>query len=461
MRASLVLILAPLCLAAAPAPDPALRDGAGRLLVAALADDHAWQRLRELCDGIGNRISGSDRLDRALEWARASLQADGQENVRLEPVTVPKWVRGDEALELTAPQRMPLTMLGLGGSVGTPRDGLAAEVVVASDEAGLRNLGAAAKGRIVLLDQPMPAFDEAKALAGYGAVVGMRYQGPDIAAQQGAVAFLMRSLTERSLRTAHTGGTAYEKGGRRIPAAAISPEDAALLHRLYDAGKKPAVRLRMGARDGGTAPSANVVAELRGREKPEEVVVIGGHIDSWDVGQGAHDDGAGVVMAMEALRLLRSLDLHPRRTVRVVLWTNEENGLAGGKAYARAHAGETHVAALESDMGAFHPIGFSVAMKDAARQQKAVERLQALSTLLVPLGATRIDGGDCGADVLPLKALGVPALVLRVDERHYFDFHHSWADTLDKVDPAELARGVASVAILAWALAEMPERLGD
>lgn len=443
-------------LGAAPPPDvPA------RLLAAARRDDQAFRRLTELCDGFGHRLSGSRALEGAIEWARATFAKDGHERVRTEPVTVKRWVRGDELATLVAPFRKPIGVLALGGSVGTPRGGLEAEVVVAKDEAGVRALGPAAKGRILLIDAPMPPYDEAKNASGYGAVVGYRYDGPRLAAEVGAVAFLLRSLTDRSLHTPHTGATSDADAPRRVPAAAITIEDAALLHRLYDAGRKPVVRLKLGARDAGTAPSANVIAELRGRERPDEIVVIGAHIDSWDVGQGAHDDGAGVVMTIEALRLLRALGTPPRRTVRAVLWTNEENGLAGAKAYAEAHAAElpNHVAAIESDMGAFRPLGFGLEMVDGAKEAAAVERLKALMPALQPLGATRVWPGASGADIIPLKRAGVPGMMLVVDERHYFDFHHSPADTLDKVDPALLAEGVAAMAIMAWTLAEAPGRL--
>jgi carboxypeptidase Q len=443
-------------LAAAPPPDvPA------RLVAAAQGDDQAFRRLTELCDGVGHRLSGSPALDRAIEWARAAFEKDGHENVRLEPVTVKKWVRGDELATLVTPIRQPLAMVGLGGSVGTPRGGLEAEVVVAKDEAGVRALGPAARGKILLIDAPMPPYDEEKNASGYGAVVDYRYDGPRLAAEVGAVAFLLRSLTERSLHTPHTGATRYEGAPRKVPAAAIATEDADLIHRLYDAGRRPVVRLKMGARDAGTAPSANVVAELRGRELPDEIVVIGAHLDSWDVGQGAHDDGAGVVMVIEALRHLRALGTPPRRTIRAVLWTNEENGLAGAMAYAQAHAAElpNHFTAIETDMGAFAPLGFGIEMVDEAKQAAAAERLTALMPALQPLGATRVFPGSSGADIIPLKRAGVPGMMLVVDERHYFDFHHSPADTLDKVDPAVLARGVAAMAVMAWTLAEAPGRL--
>jgi carboxypeptidase Q len=255
----------------------------------------------------------------------------------------------------------------------------------------------------------------------------------------------------------------YGDASRRIPAAAVTTEDAQRIARLVRRGRKVVVRLRMEARNEGEVPSANVVAELRGRELPEEVVVIGGHIDSWDVGQGAHDDGTGCVIAMEALSTLRRLGLRPRRTIRVVLWTNEENGLAGATRYRDDHADEIerHVAAIESDSGGFSPLGFSVELEDKVREERAAAQLAEILRSLEPIGATEAQRGFSGADVGPLVREGVPGLGLRVDGSHYFDIHHTAADTVDKVDPDELSRCVVSMATVAYALAEMPGRLGD
>ena len=343
-------------------------------------------------------------------------------------------------------------------------------MLVVGGEGELEARSDEATGKIVLFNNPMPAWT----LSGgthYGETVRYRIKGPKLAAQAGAVAVLVRSVTAHSLRSPHTGTTSYRDVVRKIPAAAISTEDADLLDRLArnpGPGGPPVVRLKMAAKDEGPAPSANVVAELRGSERPDEVVVIGGHLDSWDVGQGAHDDAAGCVIAMEALTTLRRLDLRPKRTVRVVLWTNEENGLAGGKEYARAHAAEMagHVAAIESDSGGFHPTGFGVDLADDALEADAAMKLESILPLLArlaptdpELGPLTIRRGFGGADVSPMVPLGVPTMGLRVDMRTYFDYHHSHADTLDKVDPVELSKDVAAMAVMAYVLADMPGRL--
>jgi carboxypeptidase Q len=453
--------------AAAPAPPPPgpiaqrYRDDAARIGTRALADHAAFRTLAELCDGIGHRLSGSAALDRALIWAADTMRDDGQENVRIEPVLVPCWVRGAESLVMVTPREMPMVMLGLGGSVGTPPEGITAEVVVVSDEAALEALGEGARGRIVLFNNPMPPYDP-QAGSGYGTAVRFRSNGARLAAAHGAVACLVRSVTATSLRTPHTGAMRYGDAPVRIPAAAVTLEDAELLARLHARGEPARVRLTMEARTLAPARSGNVIGELRGRERPQEIVVIGGHIDSWDVGQGAHDDGTGCVMAMEALRVLRELGLRPRRTIRVVLWTNEENGLAGANQYAADHAAELphHVAAIESDSGGFAPVGLSLECADAARQERAAEQLRDLAGLLAAFGAGSVETGFSGADVGPMRDAGVVLMGHRVEGSTYFDYHHSPADTLDKVDPDDLARNVAVMAITAWVLAEMEDRLG-
>lgn len=433
---------------------------ADRIIDAVLEKNGAWAKLEALCDGIGHRLSGSAALDRAIDWAVETMQADGHENVAREPVQVPRWVRGDESLQMNAPRSMALPMLALGGSVGTPPDGITAAVVVVGDEDGLKLLGAGARGRIVLFDNPMPDYDHVHG-SGYGTTVRFRTHGARMAAAQGAVAVLVRSVTATSLRTPHTGATRYGDAPNKIPAAAITAEDSAMIARLVGKGTPVEVTLKMEARTEADTTSANVVAELRGRELPDEIVVIGGHIDSWDVGQGAHDDGAGCVIAMEALTALRKLDLRPRRTIRVVLFTNEENGLGGARAYAKMHASElaNHVAAIESDSGAFAPVGFGVDMLDEAAEAAAAAVVETLLPMLWRLGPQRVETGFGGADLLPMVAEGVTALGLDVDGSRYFDYHHSPADTLDKVDPAMLSKGVAAMAVMAYVLAEMPGRL--
>ncbi len=431
---------------------------AKRILDEARGNDRSYVLLTELCDDIGHRLSGSAALERAVEWAIARLKAAGHENVRGEPVMVPHWVRGAESAELMEPLHKPLVMLGVGRSAGTAPEGITAEVLVAKDEAAFEALGDRVRGRMVLFDNPMPAYDPEKG-AGYGQTVRFRGKGARLVESKGGVAALVRSVTAHSLRTPHTGTQGYSEGIPKVPAAALSTEDADLIARYVKRGKKVVVRLKMQAKHLPDAKSHNVVAELRGREKPEEVVVIGGHLDSWDVGQGAHDDGTGVVMAMEALGVLRRLKLKPRRTIRVVLWTNEENGLRGAKAYAKAHTGEVHVGGIESDSGGFDFVGFSVDHADDTAKASALAKMKQWAPLFAPLGGQKMYAGFSGADLGPLKPTGIPLMGLRVRGEKYFDYHHTPADTLDKVDPKALANDTAAMALMAYLLAEAPERI--
>jgi Zn-dependent M28 family amino/carboxypeptidase len=298
----------------------------------------------------------------------------------------------------------------------------------------------------VLFDVPMG--DGLPAVERYGDAVAIRVDGASRAAAQGAVAVLVRSVTTRTLYTPHTGGVRYDSEQARIPAAAVSPEDASWMSRLDARGIEVRARLVLGAHAEADAASANVIAEVRGAERPDEIVLIGAHLDSWDVGQGAHDDGSGVVEAMEALRLVRDLGVPPRRTIRAVLFTNEENGMRAAKSYAEAHEGEVHVAAMESDLGAGEPRGFTVMGTPA--------QVAWLRGALAPLGLPLDEGGG-GADVSPLEEQGVLVAGLRTDDSHYFDVHHTRADTLDKVDAAALREGVRAVAAFAWLAANAPD----
>jgi carboxypeptidase Q len=433
------------------------RDTVNKIVTAAHADREAYRKLSYLTDRIGNRLSGSAALGQAVAWAAKTMKEDGHE-VRTEAVMVPHWVRGVEAAEITAPITRSLHVLGLGGTVATPKAGITAPVVVVHDWAELDARREAVKGAIVLYDVAMPKWSEDKG-SGYGQTVEYRGRGASRAAKYGAVAALVRSVTAHSLRTPHTGGMNYEDGVAKIPALAVTVEDSTLIARLAAQGP---VTVHVRA-DGQTLPdveSANVIGELRGRERPEEFVVIGGHIDSWDVGQGAHDDGAGAVTMMQALTTIRKLGLHPRRTIRVVLFTNEENGLRGGRAYAKDHAAElpNTVLAVESDSGGFAPRGFSVQTKPEV-QDRVKARVADVAALLGKISATRVIAGHGGADIGPMVPAGVPTVGLDTDGRTYFDIHHTEADTLDKVDPQELADDVAAVAALAYVVADMPERV--
>jgi carboxypeptidase Q len=433
------------------------RDVATKIITAARADRGAYLRLAELTDGIGARLSGSSELDRAIAWAAQAMKDDGF-TVRTEKVMVPHWVRGAETVALVTPIARPLHVLGLGGTVPTPKGGLTARVVVIKDFAELEAKAASIKGAIVLYDVAMPAYSETKG-SGYGEVVAYRSRGASRAAQYGAVGVLVRSVTAHSLRTPHTGAMTYDPAHPKIPAASITVEDAMLLARL--AAKGPVtVRMKLESQQLPDVESANVIGELRGTEKPDEIVVLGAHLDSWDVGQGAHDDGAGCVTMMQAIRLLKELGLAPKRTIRVVLFTNEENGLRGSKAYAAEHAAElpNTVFAVESDAGGFAPRAFGVQAQPDV-EPRAVARMTELIGLLAPLGVTKIYPGQSGADVGQLVAGGVPAAELYTDGRTYFDVHHTEADTFDKVDPAQLADAVAAMTVLAYVIADLPDRI--
>jgi carboxypeptidase Q len=418
------------------------------LIRAATRDSAAHRRLGKLVDTFGHRLSGSVSLEAAIDWILSEMKADGLQNVRGERVMVPHWVRGVESADLVKPRAAPLRMLGLGGSVATPKGGITAPVLVVTSFDDLRARAGDAPGKIVLFDVPFSSYRE---------TVRYRVDGASAAARVGAVASLVRSVAPFSIGTPHTGVMRYDSTAGRIPAAALSLEDAAMLHRFQDRGQPIVLTLRMNARTLPDAPSRNVVAEVVGRERPDEVVLLGGHIDSWDVGQGAMDDGGGSVAAWEALRLIHRLGLRPRRTVRVVLWTNEENGGRGALAYRDSHAGELgkHVLAMESDNGTFAPKGFRFSGSAAA-----LTRTQQVGALLQSTGAGKVEEAESPeADIAPLVERGVPGMGLEVERSRYFWFHHSEGDTLDKVDPAELARCVAALAVMAYVIADLPDAL--
>jgi hypothetical protein len=427
---------------------------AARILDAEAASGQAFERLRHLTDRIGPRFSGTPGAEAAVRWTRERLADDGLE-ARTEPVLVPRWVRGEARADIVAPIERSMVVLALGGSEATPPGDVEAEVVAVESFDELRSLGEEwVRGRIVLFDRAMVPSSTAEA---YGAAAVQRTRGAIEAARLGAVAALVRSVGTLAARLPHTGAMRYEDGVPRIPAAAVASEDADLIGRLLASGDAVKVRLRLGCRTLPDVLSANVVADLRGRELPEEIVLIGAHLDSWDVGQGAIDDGAGCAIVMESLRLLRSLGLVPRRTIRGVLFMNEENGLRGARAYAESHAHELgrHVAAIESDLGGARPLGFT-ALTGAGGE----DRLREITALLRGLGADAVTpGGQGGADLTPLRPARVPLLGLRQDAIRYFDWHHTEADTLDKVDPRELAQNAAAMAVVAYVLADMPETL--
>ncbi|MEO0325519.1 MAG: M20/M25/M40 family metallo-hydrolase [Myxococcota bacterium] len=431
-----------------------------QLLEGARTERHrGWPWLEALCVNIGHRLSGSPGLARAVDWTAARL--DEVEGVRVtrQPVQVPHWVRGEERLSLLAPATEELAVLGLGGTVATPREGLEGRLVVIEDLGDLEARADEVRGNIVLLNVPMPPYDEANHMPGYGAVFRVRVNGPSRAAAVGAVGALVRSLTNDPSSPPHTGMTRYDEGVPAIPAAAITLPDADRFAAWVAAGEEVRVRLRTSGQDLGLAPSHNVIGELRGTDAPEEIVVLGGHLDSWDVGQGCHDDASGVVSAMAALDLMVELGLRPRRTLRVVAWTAEENGGSGADAYAARYGGPSHVAGIESDIGAAPVIGLH--LQTGPGQERALARLEALRGLLGPAGVILARASFAGADLGPLMEQGMPGIGLLHDPAHYFDLHHTEADTFAAVDQDAFLQGVGVMAATAYVLADMPGRLGD
>ncbi len=414
------------------------------------SNDFAWQRLAEVTDTYGPRLSGSEGLEKAIDWAVGAMQKDGLENVRKEPVMVPRWVRGRESLDLIEPIRQPLPMLGLGNSIGTPPDGIEADVVVVRNFDELSARAADIKGRIVLFNAVFTS---------YGETVTYRRSGPSRASAAGAVGMLLRSVGPVGLRTPHTGATIYDAGGAPpIPAAAISAEDADRFQRLQARGVRIRVKLAMEARFEPDAQSFNVVGELRGRELPDEVVLVGGHFDSWDTGAGASDDAGGCVVTWDALRLMKKLNLRPRRTIRVVLFTNEENGGRGGTAYRDAHRTElpNHVLLLESDGGVFDPAGFGFSGPESARRT-----VGAIAGLLRSIGAHPILPAGGGADIEPSgRAASIP-MMSHVVSGDYFLIHHTPADTIARITPKQMSDNAAAIAVMAYVAADLPWKLGS
>jgi carboxypeptidase Q len=423
------------------------RAPAARLIGEAMSSPFAWERLAYIGDTFGHRLSGSQALEDAIQWAVAEMKRDGLENVHTEPVKVPHWVRGQESAEIVSPRRQRLVMLGLGNSIGTTPAGIEADVLVVRSYEELDAAGSRVQGRIVAFNVPFTT---------YGETVQFRSTGASRAAALGAAAALVRSVGPPGLRLPHTGALRYAEGTPQIPAAAITTEDADKLQRMQDRGITPRVLLKMDAKFLPDADSFNVVGELRGRERPDEIVVVSGHFDSWDVGTGSTDDGGGCVVAWEALRLMKKLNLRPRRTVRVVLWTNEENGLRGALAYRDRHRDELakHVLMFESDSGVFKPTGFGFTGSDAART-----KVSEIATLLKGIQVDRISATGEGADIGPsVQAGNIPAMSLDV-EGNYFLIHHTEADTIDKIDPIDMSRASAAIAVMAYVIADMETSL--
>ncbi|MBI3928761.1 MAG: M20/M25/M40 family metallo-hydrolase [Armatimonadetes bacterium] len=444
-------------------PDSLLED-LRRIRDAALSSSYAYEQTAYLCNHIGHRLSGSPQAEEAVRYVAEELRRLDT-RVALEEVPVPHWVRGrEEAWLIDFPEHRPgteqkLVLTTLGGSVATPEEGLSATLVVVRDFDELERLDRGqVEGKIVVFNHP---FDIQMAQVGrgghaYGDAVDYRVDGAVAAARKGAVAALVRSAGGAEYRLAHTGSVRYDDNVPKIPSAAVAVEDAKLME--YLAAKGPVTaRLVLTPSTFPDATSHNVIGDIVGRERPDQIVIVSGHLDSWDVGTGALDDASGVAMAMETANLLRKLKLRPRRTIRVVAWMNEENGLKGGRTYAEGHQAEIalHVGAIESDLGGGHPLGFYGKTSPAA-----LEMLAPVGRILGGMGAGIVEPSAwSAADISPLSKLGVPCFSPLQDSRTYFDYHHTMADTFDKVNPRWLAENSAVMAVLAYALAEMPEPL--
>ena len=422
-------------------------DASLSIISKALSDSTAYNRLSYLCDTFGPRLSGSKNLENAINWILKEMKKDGLVHVQGERVKVPAWIRGEESITLLKPFKKDLTMLGLGGSIATPKAGIVAEVMVVDDFKELDARSKKVKGKIILFNV---SFET------YGQTVNYRYAGASAAAKHGAVASLIRSIGPWSMNTPHTGVMKYEKNIKKIPHAALTMEDAMMLGRLHDRGEKIILKLEMEAKMAADRWSRNVIGQINGTTYPEEIIVVGGHIDSWDVGQGAHDDGGGCIAAWEAVRLIKELGLKPKRTIRCVMWTNEENGGKGNQAYRDMHMDElkNHVLAIESDGGVFAPEGFGFTGSDKAR-----EIITDIHQLMKPIQAHTLSKGGRAADVSPLNDEGVPVMSLKVDGSKYFWYHHTNADTFDKVDFYEFNRCVAAMAIMSFIVADLDEPL--
>ncbi len=431
--------------------DPDLTQRCAQLVEKALGDNHAIEILGGLLAVAPKRLSGSPGYDAAVQWGLSTMRAIGLENVRTEPCMVPCWVRGEERAEVVGQANLPLRITALGGSIATPQGGIEGEIVEVRSFEQLQALGESARGKIVFFNRPMPRALRRPGQA-YGEAVPQRSNGAIEAGKVGALGAIVRSVTTAIDGHPHTGAMNYDDTVTKVPAAAIATADAETLSALAKQGSVR-VRLVLGCATHPDVPAANVVGELRGSEHPEQVVVIGGHLDAWDLGKGAHDDGAGIAHVLEALRLLKACGIQPKRTIRAVLFANEENGLRGALAYAADHRNELaqHTAAIETDGGGFSPIGFSCSLRD--------EQAESVRRLFLPLqdigaGTFATGAGAGGADIGPLHAAGVPCFGLWVDGQRYFDYHHTAIDDLAMVNERELALGAAVVAYAASVLAD-------
>ncbi|MDQ2866939.1 MAG: M20/M25/M40 family metallo-hydrolase [Verrucomicrobiota bacterium] len=452
-----------------PSPTPeifsvATLADAKRVRDAAFASDYAYRQVAHLADNIGPRLTGSAQAAKAVEYVAGELKALGCE-VQLEKVMVPHWVRGEERAELVQfpgqaeKTTQKIVLCALGGSVATPADGITADTICVKNFAELKALSREkVAGKIVLFTN---AFDKRIAAQGrggeaYGQAVVYRSEGPSAAARQGAVACLIRSVGGAEFRLPHTGQTNYASDAPKIPAAAVTVEDSDLIAALTKEGTVR-THLVLTPQTLPSVESANVIGDIKGSEHPEQVIIVSGHLDSWDLGTGAIDDGAGVAVAMETAHLIQQLKLKPKRTLRVIAWMNEENGTHGSRQYAHDHEADfaNHFAVSETDNGAGHPLGLNLHGKPEFRAA-----MRPIAQLLQEIGAGLTNPSEhVGADTEPMEKFGVPAFSPIQDSRFYFDYHHTAADTLDKIVPHELQENVAVVATAAFALADADQSL--
>ena len=411
------------------------------------SDSVGYKRLSYLCDMFGPRLSGSKNLEKAIDWILKEMKIDGLSSVRGERVKVPTWIRGKESLKILVPYIKELKVLGIGGSVSTPKAGIRGEVLVVESFEELEKVKNKVRGKIILFNAPFTT---------YGETVQYRYDAPNRAAKYGAIATLIRSVGSLSMNTPHTGTMGEYNSQKKIPHAAITSEDAMMISRISKRGQRIVLKLDMSGKFVEDRWSRNIIAELKGSTYPDEVIVVGGHIDSWDVGQGAHDDAGGCIAAWRAVTLIKDLGLKPRRTIRIVLWTNEENGGKGSENYKNEHLSEldNHIIAIESDGGVFAPEGFGF-----TGSKKAREYILDIAGLLEPIGAENITNWGRAADVAPLNDHGVPVMSLKVDNSKYFWYHHTNADTFDKVDFREFNNCIAAMSIMSYVISDMEKKL--
>lgn len=456
------LLVAVSCFTSAPvsAKAPSLSQEdlkvAAELRDEALKSSKGYDIVESLTTEVGPRMAGTPGDAAAVKWGVAKLKELGFDKVWTEPVTFPTWKRGVETAEVLAPYPQPLVITALGFSVATPDEGIAAEIIQFDDLEALKNAPAdAAKGKIVFIKNRM---ERSRDGSGYGPAVAARGQGASEAAKKGAVAILIRSIGTDNDRMPHTGVMRYEDGINKIPAAALSAPDANLLENMVRRGKPVTVKVNIGAKNGQEYTSQNVIAEITGSEKPEEYVIIGGHLDSWDLGTGAIDDGAGVAITTAAAELILRLPERPKRSIRVILFANEEQGLVGGKAYAKAHKDELKniISGAESDFGAGR-----IWRIDSKVKPEALPVVKQIAKVLEPLGikyGNNQAGG--GPDLIPLRGMGISVFSLRQDGTDYFDYHHTSNDTLDKIDPEALDQNTAAYVVFAYLVAQMEGDFG-